>query len=278
MIGTATIPSPADAAHRSCFGTAAGTTRPDVRLRVELDTNTSSVYQYQSSRLCRRFRGNSASRGAKACRACQGELLLKRIESELSFQVPFAASSPDEESSSSSEDAGSAPNGPSLPNNHHPRSASASVPDIRRPSVPTAKLLEPTKSRHHQRTPSSGLNPSHNNHQSVPPRPSSIGDQPPHTAKESFLNYFFGGPNGTNPPPNSSLTQGSSESRTERGQRRQQPSPSSYAPRDLLPDLGSGRRTASRSGLDNGTTAFDMKSLGKHIEAVGLDDLEEAEV
>jgi hypothetical protein len=46
--------------------------------------------------------------------------------------------------------------------------------------------------------------------------------------------------------------------------------PSGITPREILPDLGTGRRTASRSGLDNHTTAFDMKSLGKHIEAVSL--------
>lgn len=181
------------------------------------------------------------------------------------MQMPSVASSPDdEESSSSSDGAGSAPNGQPVPNHQHPRSASASVPDIRRPSVTNSKLLEPTKNRNHHRTASGGRNIAH----APPSKPASISEEPPHTAKESFLNYFFGGPNGTNHPPSSSLTQGSGESQTNRGQRQQRPPPSSYAPRDLLPDLGSGRRTASRSGLDNGTTAFDMKSLGKHIEAV----------
>jgi len=185
--------------------------------------------------------------------------------------VPSAASSPEDENEESSSDgAGSLPNGPPIPN-HHPRSASASVPDIRRPSAPPARLLEPSKPRHHNRSGSGGLHPSPNNIQPAPSHPASLSGQSSNTAKESFLNYFFGGPNGTNPAP-SSLTQGPNDGRTDREQRTQRPPPSSYAPRELLPDLGTGRRTASRSGLDNGTTAFGMKSLGKHIEAVSWPD------
>jgi dynamin 1-like protein len=39
-----------------------------------------------------------------------------------------------------------------------------------------------------------------------------------------------------------------------------------------LPDLASGRRQPSKN-YESGTTAYDMKSLGKHLEAGPLDQL-----
>ena len=84
-----------------------------------------------------------------------------------------------------------------------------------------------------------------------------------HTAKETFLNYFFGAPNGNEPPPPGG---GSGEGRVVRNTMR--PPPSSFN-RDMLPDLSSKRRPGSKAGLE-GNTAFDMRSLGKHIEPVGL--------
>ncbi|CAD6579674.1 MAG: Dynamin- GTPase protein [Tremellales sp. Tagirdzhanova-0007] len=179
-----------------------------------------------------------------------------------------AVSSPDDEDEeTSSEGAGSAPNGPSASDHHHPRSASASVPDVRRPIAPPAKLLDPNRQRRHHRIGSGQPNVSSNVVQSRPMHPSSVSGQSSHTAKESFLNYFFGGPNGTNPVP-SGLLPGPNNGPMDGGHRvSPRPPPTSTMARDLLPDLGSGRRTASRSGLDGGTIAFDMKSLGKHIEA-----------
>ncbi|ORY25823.1 putative Dynamin protein dnm1 [Naematelia encephala] len=182
-------------------------------------------------------------------------------------KVPSQASSPEDEAESSSSDgAGSMPNIP-VPN-HHPRSASASVPDIRRPAAPPPKrLLEPSKRNHHRAA--SGGDPEKDSLLASNPRgPPSLSGGSPHTAKETFLNYFFGGPNGTAPQASSTPASIDGRRRNERGQlgHRQQPNA-----RDLLPDLGSGRRTASKNGLDNATTAFDMKSLGKHLEAQTLD-------
>ena len=88
----------------------------------------------------------------------------------------------------------------------------------------------------------------------------------PHTAKETFLNYFFGGPNGTGPPNQSSSAPGS----TQGDRRMQRPTPPGFSrEKDLLPDLGSNRRHSARNSLDS-PQAYDMKSLGKHLEAVGL--------
>jgi dynamin 1-like protein len=95
------------------------------------------------------------------------------------------------------------------------------------------------------------------------------------------LNYFFGGPGAPNGPPGAlGAPGGIGDSRMDRtssggrgnvnGNGGTRIPPSGFTPREILPDLGSGRRTASRSGLDNQTTAFDMKSLGKHLEAVSL--------
>lgn len=57
---------------------------------------------------------------------------------------------------------------------------------------------------------------------------------------------------------------GGRESQRERGERNLLPPPS----RDILPDLGSRRGTMSRaSGLES-SAAYDMRSLGKHIDLV----------
>lgn len=197
--------------------------------------------------------------------------------------APKAPSHPsihsDDEDDRSSDDAASGPpNGGSASlggslaqhqQNHHVRSASTSVPDIRRPSSSTAK---PALPKRHQRTGSGTVNPGPNaNNLLQPGAPASTGSSP-HGAKESFLNYFFGGPNGAAPvtsaPPSSSA---SDMTAVQRGSGHHGRSSHGQTPRrDLLPDLGTNRRGGSSRGLDSATTAYDMKSLGKHIEAVSL--------
>lgn len=158
---------------------------------------------------------------------------------------------------------------------HHTRSASVSVPDIRRPHVQKRSQLD--EKRQQQRSSSGpGVQDS-----LQAPAPYGQAGTSPHTAKETFLNYFFGGPGGPGGPngpsgPNLGAgpshqvasAPGSADGRHERNANKRSQPPSAFANRDLLPDLGSGRRTRSGAGLDSGTTAFDMKSLGKHIEAV----------
>jgi dynamin 1-like protein len=166
-----------------------------------------------------------------------------------------------------------------MSNNHHPRSASTSVPDRR--NMSKSAFLEPKK-RNHQRAASGSAN------HLAPPGPASatgtLGTSPHNTAKDTFLNYFFGGQGGPNGPggPGSmahhqgqqhqaSSAPGSSDGRTERRLTRP-PQPSNFASREILPDLASGRRQPSKN-YESGTTAYDMKSLGKHLEAGPLDQL-----
>jgi dynamin 1-like protein len=75
----------------------------------------------------------------------------------------------------------------------------------------------------------------------------------PNTARETFLNYFFGGvgPAGQAGPSHGGI---------------QQKGPAGGA-RDLLPDLGHRRSQNTGDRLEAGP-AYDMKSLGKHLEAV----------
>ena len=76
----------------------------------------------------------------------------------------------------------------------------------------------------------------------------------PNTARETFLNYFFGGvgPAGQAGPSSHGGIQ--------------QKGPAGGA-RDLLPDLGHRRSQNTGDRLEAGP-AYDMKSLGKHLEAV----------
>lgn len=153
----------------------------------------------------------------------------------------------------SSESSASVVNGTSP--HHVPHSSTTSVPDARAPAA--SKILESTK-KHGRGFSSSGA-PS-----PVPAMPH-MGASP-HNAKESFLNYFFGGPNGM--PVDSSSAPGSSHGHHVRPRvvERSNPSHHGSSAHEFLPDLNSGRRTAS-SGLDPGSaTAYDMKSLGKHLD------------
>jgi len=192
-------------------------------------------------------------------------------------QAPSIASSIDEDDDVVDSD-GTGPimsNGPSLNHNHHPRSASTSVPDRR--NLSKTQFLEPKK-RNHQRAASGS------NHLAPPQNtgPSNLSTSPHGTAKDSFLNYFFGGaggpggpegPGGPNPqaPAHASSAPGSSDGRTERRNARPPPT-GNFASREILPDLASGRRQPSRN-YESSTTAYDMKSLGKHLEAGPVDQL-----
>ncbi|WWD16678.1 hypothetical protein CI109_101108 [Kwoniella shandongensis] len=184
-------------------------------------------------------------------------------------RIPSQASSPDDEDESvSSDGAGSAPpNGAPLIN-HHPRSASTSVPDIRRPMNKNLQNEQIPKSRQHQRTasgttPNNALRPNHGNS-------ASVAGTSPHTAKDTFLNYFFG--NGGEAPVQHTLSEpGSSDGRLQQQRNKQRSALGSRQPqqqpqRDLLPDFGT-KRAGTRSGLEGGSSTYDMRSLGKHIDA-----------
>lgn len=81
------------------------------------------------------------------------------------------------------------------------------------------------------------------------------------TAKESFLNYFFG-QNGPGPVAGANITNVPSEMHGHR-----------VAGRDISgpdPVANAFMRTRNNLAVDGSDAAFDMKSLGKHIEAVSF--------
>jgi dynamin 1-like protein len=160
------------------------------------------------------------------------------------INAPSVASTPEDASDSGDDEVASAPPNGQVGHGHHPRSVSASVNDLRqRPHVP--KHLD-AKDRNHHRTASGG-----HGALAPPPVPTalSVGGSP-HTAKDTFLNYFFGGPGGPGGPGQNTTQQASSSS-----QHRQRQQPSSITQKEMLPDLGTGRRRG-QAGIEGGSTAF----------------------
>ncbi|KAI9632427.1 putative Dynamin protein dnm1 [Dioszegia hungarica] len=202
---------------------------------------------------------------------------------QVAQKEPSRASSQDDEDEESGSEPETRPtnsnlNGPPQAA-HHPRAASTSIPDARRPN----KLSGPgstdektgasgtlgKSSRRHQRTASGSTStPSH----LLAPQPhtaaSLVGGGSPHTAKETFLNYFFGGPGGGGQGGEGGMQQmrqGQGQGQGHDG-RQSQGQSQGQMQMDILPDLGSRRGTMSRaSGLES-SGAYDMRSLGKHID------------
>lgn len=143
-----------------------------------------------------------------------------------------------------------------------------------------------TKKRNHHRTASGGGNRLAPPPSGPGPRETGVGGgtagTSPHSVKDTFLNYFLGGQGGPQtiglggPGGIQGATQhvssapGSSDGRTER--RLSRPQPSNFASKEILPDLASGRRQQNRN-YEGGTTAYDMKSLGKHLDPGPIDQL-----
>ncbi|KAF8840391.1 hypothetical protein BDN67DRAFT_930395 [Paxillus ammoniavirescens] len=138
------------------------------------------------------------------------------------------------------------------------RSVSSTLHDRTRTTGSTTAAAAPTKSSskpHHGPRHSSVLPPSQSHAQPGAPGTS------PHTARETFLNYFFG-QNGPGP------IAGSSVERSHAGTAplptgRDMSSAEAPGPTGLM----AGKRT-----LDGNNAAYDMRSLGKHIEAVSSCD------
>ncbi|KIK99119.1 hypothetical protein PAXRUDRAFT_823073 [Paxillus rubicundulus Ve08.2h10] len=138
------------------------------------------------------------------------------------------------------------------------RSVSSTLHDRVRTTGSTTAAGAPTKSSsksHHGPRHSSVLPPSQSHAQPGAPGTS------PHTARETFLNYFFG-QNGPGP------IAGSSVERSNAGTAplptgRDMSSAEAPGPTGLM----AGKRT-----LDGNNAAYDMRSLGKHIEAVSSSD------
>lgn len=129
------------------------------------------------------------------------------------------------------------------------RSVSSTVHDRTRitGSVPTAKA---SSSKPH---PAQG--PRHSSAHSQATQPGAPGTSP-HSARETFLNYFFG-QNGPGPIAGSTVERSHGPAPVPTG--RDISNAETAGPTGLM----AGKRT-----LDGNNAAFDMKSLGKHIEAI----------
>ena len=113
----------------------------------------------------------------------------------------------------------------------------------------------------------------------------STGSSPPGgSARETFLNYFFG-QNGPGPIAGSSVDRTSAHTHPGHHSGSQQAGPgyagmSAAEPTHIVPvgrDMSVGENTlmtsgllAGKRGMDGNNAAYDMKSLGRHIEAVGF--------
>jgi dynamin 1-like protein len=113
----------------------------------------------------------------------------------------------------------------------------------------------------------------------------STGSSPPGgSARETFLNYFFG-QNGPGPIAGSSVDRTSVHAHPGHHPGSQQNGPgyagvSAAEPTHIVPvgrDMSSGENTlmtsgllAGKRGMDGNNAAYDMKSLGRHIEAVSF--------
>ena len=162
------------------------------------------------------------------------------------------------------------PNG--IPIARDSRSTSASLPDRARATVgrnspkPNGTSANPSSSHHNHHTTST----THRSRRSSSHEPSNLGapGTSPRAARDTFMNYFFGGQTG---PGQSSTgvgqhTNGPSSAigLSSMFGSKQDASGKDVAPNDgePLPGLNPRNRT------DGSNAAYDMKSLGKHIEAV----------
>ncbi|KAK7685765.1 hypothetical protein QCA50_011111 [Cerrena zonata] len=153
--------------------------------------------------------------------------------------------------------------------------------------IPTSRDGRSVSSTVHDRSRSSAVGSTHSHRRQSSPKPQhhhhphshrhgsamQPGTSPQNgTAKETFLNYFFG-QNGPGPLAGSTsiVEQRSSTTTTTVS------NTTTIAPvgRDVYggdPALQSGLMAPKRSSLEGSDAAFDMKSLGKHIEAVSSSD------
>lgn len=90
----------------------------------------------------------------------------------------------------------------------------------------------------------------------------SVPGSSPHTARETFLNYFFG-QNGPGPVGGSNLE------RVHAGL----PPVSTGRDVSMTDTPGPTGLMAGKRSLDGSNTAYDMRSLGKHIEAVSVEHM-----
>ena len=146
----------------------------------------------------------------------------------------------------------------------------------RHPSSTKSDISTSSTARGHSRPPQNRDRLHHNNHNGLNniARPASAsasaGSGTASAAKETFLGYFFG-----SPPPNGTVQHafGGNDHRhvhNHNGQQQQSGVGASLAAtgRELTQSPPLVGLMAGKIGPDGNNAAFDMKSLGKHIEAV----------
>ncbi|KAJ9099255.1 hypothetical protein QFC21_004136 [Naganishia friedmannii] len=177
------------------------------------------------------------------------------------IKAPTAEEDADDDVSDSEASEHGNANGTQNVTNHKSRSVSHSQPGDRRQPIPVA----PTPRHLGEKTDKyragslSGIT-------SAPPSglmSMSNVSTSPHSTRETFLNYFFGGAGGPGGPPGSGVGVGASGIQQRNDGR---------TARDLLPDLGTRKATSAGMNVGRGhgldtSPAYDMKSLGKHLEA-----------
>ncbi|KAF7356931.1 Dynamin-related protein DNM1 [Mycena venus] len=249
-LGAATVPWPACKTHRSRFRIVAGTTGTHIRLRAEFDRNTGSVHQHEPSRLHLRL----------CCRRTAGQLPpARQMPLRPASTEPTNGTGTDEDADSSDENG--LPNGIFPPRNNE-RSVSATIHDRGRTSIGSTPTLPNTVSAArkfpNQQRPHSAMA------QTQPHRGS------PPSARETFLNYFFG-QNGPGPIAGSSVMEQVGHGH----QMRPTAGGASVVPVGRDVSAADSNAMAIASGLatqrDGSNAAYDMKSLGKHIEAIPSD-------
>lgn len=183
--------------------------------------------------------------------------------------INAAAADPDADddvSDSEASEQGAHANGTQNQANHKSHSVSHSQSGDRRqpiPMAPAPRHLGELKTDKYRTGSMSGV-------ASAPP-PSGLmsmsnASTSPHSTRETFLNYFFGGAGG--PGGNSGGVGMSGPSGSGIQQRND-----GRTARELLPDLGTRKATGAGVHVGRGyglepPPAYDMKSLGKHLEAV----------
>lgn len=191
-----------------------------------------------------------------------GQAAIARGESNVNPKPPSKAPSidgPDGDDVSDSEDSDeptelNGHNSFNKARNNKTRSVSTSHNRPPQPIAPQPRYPGEARADRHHRPSSSNSAPAHSIH---------TLSTSPHTAKETFLNYFFGNsgvPGGPTPGtlhhPTSGI-RGTGET----------------GARELLPDLGTRRQAGTSAGSRmqaglEGNATYDMKSLSKHLEAV----------
>lgn len=146
-------------------------------------------------------------------------------------------------------------------NTRDSRSVSSTLHDRAATSAP--QTIRQPRAHHRQRESGAHV---HGQRRSSSQVPSASGTSP-HTARETFLTYFFG-QNGQNGQSLGGASSGSGGNGMGVGLSAAAESGVVPSGRDMAQPSAPSGLMAGKRGVDGNSAAYDMKSLGKHIEAV----------